>query len=164
MAQHGSSVRANVATPSRHRLAVASLDSFDNQSHQSRASQSAPKTIRPANALWLCCIHLWSEPREPGGKTAHQCSTWAMLYCRDSSLTTLVTAPLGNTSSIQTESPAGVVGRGGAFAVALPARSQVARPASRANDIPFSVAPSNPTALAGTSRRTHVLAFGIGPI
>jgi hypothetical protein len=41
------------------------------------------------------------------------------------------------------------------YGVDLPARSHVARPPCRVKAIPLSVLPSNPTALAGTLRRTH---------
>src|SRR6185369_17480290 len=46
----------------------------------------------------------------------------------------------------------------------LPARSHEAAPPYRVNAIPFMGFPSSPRSLAGTSRRTHCPAGGIGPM
>src|SRR5439155_18084487 len=48
--------------------------------------------------------------------------------------------------------------------VLTPARSQAARPPYMVNAMPRMVLPSRPTAIAGTSRRTHLPNTGTAPI
>src|SRR5258708_26810155 len=80
-----------------------------------------------------------------------------------SQLSSASIAPTGKASSTHRKSFGEGVGSGSADAVRLPVRSQVARPASKPNDIPLTLWPSRPTSLADTSNRTHLPAAGISP-
>jgi len=75
----------------------------------------------------------------------------------------VVEAGAGGTTGVLATAADGSVAAD-ARAVASPALSQVARPPKREKPIPFKICPSNPTALAGTCRRTHWPAAGKAPM